>query len=132
MNVAITRRRMLWLLVALGGAVGLARFARVPPFRDTARSPLEAVFGHPDSARRIGEAYLSRYPQEADAALLRTRIAGSPEDATRVLDGMRGGELAGWVRDRQREDFRDGRTVVVDGWMLSSTEARLCALLSLE
>ena len=29
------------------------------------------------------------------------------------------------------DDFDDGRTVVVDGWILSATEARQCALYSL-
>ena len=30
------------------------------------------------------------------------------------------------------EDFMEDRTVVIDGWLLSITEARQCALLSLE
>lgn len=30
------------------------------------------------------------------------------------------------------KDFKENRTVVVDGWLLSITEARQCALLSLE
>jgi len=29
---------------------------------------------------------------------------------------------------RVREDFAAGRIVMLDGWMLSATEARLCAL----
>jgi hypothetical protein len=30
-----------------------------------------------------------------------------------------------------RDDFASGRTVVVDGWVLSAIEARQCALFSL-
>jgi len=32
--------------------------------------------------------------------------------------------------DQIRADFADGRTVKVDGWVLSLTEARLCASLA--
>jgi hypothetical protein len=39
--------------------------------------------------------------------------------------------LAAAVRQRSRDDFRDGRLVAVDGWMLSLTEARLYALATL-
>jgi len=34
------------------------------------------------------------------------------------------------IDDRIRDDFGAGRTVVVDGWLLSVTEARQCALYS--
>jgi hypothetical protein len=35
------------------------------------------------------------------------------------------------IDDTVHEDFAAGRTVVVDGWVLSVTEARQCALFSL-
>jgi hypothetical protein len=35
------------------------------------------------------------------------------------------------VRDLVRDDFARGRTIVIDGWVLSVTEARQCALFSL-
>lgn len=131
MNFAITRRRMLWLLVGLGGAAGLARIARVFPFNSRSSGSLEAFFDRPDSARRIGAAYLRLHPQEADAASLRRSFASAPGGAAGSLEAMGAGEFAGWIRDRRRGDFRDGRTVAVDGWILSITEARLCALLFL-
>lgn len=39
--------------------------------------------------------------------------------------------LARAIRARSRDDFRDGRIVTVDGWMLSLTEARVYALTAL-
>lgn len=36
--------------------------------------------------------------------------------------------LGNYVRARSHDDFRNGRTVTVDGWMLSQTEARVYAL----
>jgi hypothetical protein len=35
------------------------------------------------------------------------------------------------VRERSRDDFREGRIVTVDGWMLSLTETRVYALAAL-
>jgi hypothetical protein len=35
------------------------------------------------------------------------------------------------VREQSRDDFRDGRIVTVDGWMLSLTETRVYALAAL-
>jgi hypothetical protein len=37
----------------------------------------------------------------------------------------------GSIDDQIRDDFTAGRTVVVDGWVLSVTEARQAALFSL-
>jgi hypothetical protein len=75
------------------------------------------------SAARIGEAYLEDHPEEAQPALLARllREAGleeAPGPTSRA-------------RARIREDFERGRTVQVDGWVLSRTEARLCALTAL-
>jgi hypothetical protein len=39
--------------------------------------------------------------------------------------------LARRLREQSRDDFRAGRTVTVDGWILSLTETRLYALASL-
>jgi hypothetical protein len=36
-----------------------------------------------------------------------------------------------WVKERIRDDFREGDLVMLDGWMLSRTEARQCALYSI-
>lgn len=62
-------------------------------------------------ARAIGAAYLRAYPDDpladahAAAYLARSQLAA-----------------------RVRDDFAAGRVVMLDRWMLSVTEARLCAL----
>ena len=53
-----------------------------------------------------------------------------------ISQSRRRGFLLPWARHRSiaqqvRDDFAAGRTVVVDGWVLSATEARQCALFSL-
>jgi hypothetical protein len=58
-------------------------------------------------------------------AALRDAILASRPLRSRL--GGSGSSLDGLVR----YDFAHGRTVVVDGWVLSVTEARQCALFSL-
>jgi hypothetical protein len=70
-----------------------------------------APFADSAAARAIGAAYLRAYPHDALAdARAAARLART--------------EIAARVRD----DFAAGRVVMLDGWMLSVTEARLCAL----
>src|SRR5689334_9642105 len=67
----------------------------------------------PDRVREIGARYRAQTPAENGADTLRTAIARNrqPIFAER-LDKM--------IRD----DFATGRVVIVDGWVLSLTEAR--------
>ena len=73
-----------------------------------------SLFPDPAAAGAVGSAYLRAYPND-------------------VLLGIHGparlprAEIAIRVRD----DFAAGRVVMVDRWMLSETEARLCAMVHL-
>lgn len=42
------------------------------------------------------------------------------------------GTLGKFVEQKSREDFADRRVVDLDGWILSDTEAKLCALYALD
>lgn len=92
---------------------------------DLASPALLTVLGT-EQVRAIGRSYREMVPAESDSDALRSAI----------LDAR---ERAGWGRsatstslDRSvRADFEQGRTVVVNGWILSVTEARQCALHSL-
>jgi hypothetical protein len=124
MGDMIGRRQLLQggLLAPLAFAgAGLAprRAAASPAVR------LVAVFREPESARVIGRAYLRQAPEEADSARLVALI--HPGDCSSLGDA----ELRRAVIARQRADFGSGRTVLLDGWLLSRTEARLCALAAL-
>lgn len=71
----------------------------------------------------IGQLWLGRTPAERSVDALVAAIAGR-------LTGLR------WPRGQTleaviAEDFEQGRTVLVDGWMLAVTEARQCALFAL-
>lgn len=78
-----------------------------------------------ERVRSLGARYLATVPGENSVQALRTAIAERRSSPLHVA----------WARtsveDAVREDFADGRTVIVDGWILSLTEARQCALFAL-
>ena len=79
-----------------------------------------------ERVQRIGERYRATVRSENSraalaAAISRSRHRGLP------LRWVWHGSIERQVRD----DFAAGRTVVVDGWVLSVTEARQCAIFSL-
>jgi hypothetical protein len=63
----------------------------------------------PESVRELGRRYREMAPAAAPFAAGRWRASV----------------------DSVRDDFAHGRTVLIDGWVLSLTEARQCALFSL-
>lgn len=92
---------------------------------------LAEIFIHKDSAKIVGQAYLQSFPGEADIHFLVDLIC--PFQAARQseiikTDGMKLREL---LFLQQCQDFEYGRVVKVQGWILSQTEARLCALVAL-
>jgi hypothetical protein len=77
-------------------------------------------------SRTIGEACLKALPAvEATKGCLSRAVFGDTRDG--------GGDClsAQAIRERSRDDFRDGRIVTVEGWMLSLTETRVYALAAL-
>ena len=67
----------------------------------------------------VGAAYLRTRPDEADPTVLMTALSGADPDV-----------LAAARRD-VAADFASGRTVELDGWVLSQSEARVAALVAL-
>jgi hypothetical protein len=78
------------------------------------------------AARRLGGFYLARHPEEADTAALERALFGT------AGNGWDGGRAAQTWAAACRADFRAERLVVLDGWWLARSEARLCALLHLD
>jgi hypothetical protein len=85
----------------------------------------------PESAAAIGQEYLLGSPGEASLDFLVRTIAsalgGTPNQVARIARR----ELRARYQSRQRSDFAEGHMVSVQGWFLSQTEARLCALVAL-
>jgi hypothetical protein len=130
-----SRRR--FLLGACAAAIPVA-LAPLKPWRAIvevagARTPaarLAGLLAHGDSARHLGRAALGALPGATTAPALATAVlAGLPGGAARAAAAS-DDDLRGLIAARVREDFDSGQTVRVDGWLLSCTEARLCALAS--
>lgn len=100
--------------------MALAASLFLPAAAGIRRPDLARLLGWPaDSARAVGRAYLATAPAEAALAA----EALGPLLAARPLWPV--------LRRRIGEDFTSGDTVMVDGWVLARTEARLCALCAL-
>ena len=89
-----------------------------------AHTELVAAMGA-GTVRAIGERYRAMTPRERDLPSLRAAIVESRPWTSRWF-GVRQS-----VADLVHSDFEHRRTVVVEGWVLSATEARQCALYSL-
>ena len=90
-------------------------------------SRLAQFFHNEESARVIGRRYLELSPSEARPERLMALICRCEENHTRLARAD-AGQLRTLLQDQQRADFTHGRTTTVDGWILSETEVRLCAL----
>jgi hypothetical protein len=85
---------------------------------------LAALFRHPESARRVGEHLLAR----DTAPFVRSVALESGLDLP-AMDGRMARLSA--LRQQAMQDYAAGDVVLVDGWVLSRTEAQLCALVAL-
>ena len=110
-----------WLLADWAGLMDRSGTAA------TARA-LTACFHDPTSARAVGRAYLAAVPEEASVQALVGRLIGETSAVSAPLPLADREALRAAMRSRIRRDFAEGRVVTVDGWFLSQTEARLCAL----
>jgi len=107
----------------VGGAVtGWRPWRVLVEFDPVARAaPFVALFTRPDSAAAIGRAYLEVAPDEGDVHHLTSTLRSH----------LPAGPLRAAVAQRVHDDFDSQRVVTVDGWVLSQTEARLCAIAAL-
>lgn len=79
---------------------------------------------NPKQVKAIGNAYLENTSgQVSKRALVRSLSNNAPSDSTAI---------PGFMQQQITLDFETGNTVLVEGWLLSKTEAQQCALFALE
>lgn len=126
MTTTLSRRTVLrHLATGVGaGALGLAACTRV----DTAKLSAELVALVSDRAatEAIGQAYLEQ-AKDSTRDMLARRLAGE----LGWRSDMTSEDLADRLIARIQRDFAEGRTVKVNSWVLSQTEARWAALAAL-
>lgn len=108
----LTRRRALgaFATVIIGWLWAGATMRLWPWKNDTRTSDLESTTN--DHYVALGRAYLHLYPEEASPSRLARLIPADP-----VLRTI-----------QVRADFAAEKVVILDGWILSQTECRYCAL----
>jgi hypothetical protein len=137
-------RRTFLLLGGIGGVGGLllgaplsTRLSRVwSDWDKSLHGRLAALFHHQASARVIGRTYLQQYPRENNVRDLLAGIVAGPADdrfsgRSDRLSRAADRELILTLQQRIRQDYVEERVVKLQGWILSVTEARLCALTAL-
>lgn len=78
----------------------------------------------------IGKIYLELFPEEADKDILIGILKGD-FDNEKLTHSSGKSELQESIRLKIKNDFNSDHTIIVDGWILSKTETRQCALLSI-
>ncbi len=129
------RRLFLTLTSAMGifvalAPIGLLRrsIAAPDPKTATIAARVGEIFQNPDGARTIGRAYLAICsPRPLKRSLLADLTMRLGRDLHAVDSETLGRRLAIQVR----KDMAGDRTIVVNGWVLAETEARVCALLAM-
>ena len=129
------RRLFLRHLSATGTFFALAPFGLLgrsiaATDRNTATIAARAgeIFQHPDGARTIGRAYLASC---SPRPLKRRLVADLTTRLGRDLHAVDSETLRRRLARQVRKDMADDRTIVVNGWVLADTEARVCALLAM-
>ena len=80
------------------------------------------------SACVVGREYLCSAIDEAHLGRLIQLILGDPEGQALADLGLDHYAYYAYLEHRYKSDFTNGRVVEVGGWILSVTEARVCAL----
>jgi len=128
----LSRRSFLaWAQTCALGALFLPGF-RFPPLSATGSEglpqSLAKAFGSHASRLVVGGAYVRLVPEEACVDLLVQYVGGSRLLSDIPLAELKPCQIRAQLTRQIRDDFSGGRLVEVDGWLLSVTEARLCAL----
>lgn len=110
-------------------APALAAIFATPPHHNAGKDmlPPDPFWQYRDRAEAIGYLYLEREPAERDANDLLRHL---PEMAA-GFDAGSADEIREALEERRKADFIGGDTVLLDGWIVARTEARLCALAAL-
>ena len=126
----IPRRDFLWQALAVCGspllAPGSLAHGGQASASDRGLRSSAGYFGNrTDAVRAIGEAYLRQLGREGNRESILAAARGALQFIERERD-ERGAMVA--LARAVREDFERGRSVQLEGWILSRTEAEICTL----
>jgi hypothetical protein len=116
----------------LGCFLSPALASRRGAIRPSLRRTLTRLVPNVESATIVGHEYLRLAPRERNVPLLLMRLGWENPTARSSLSRLGELRLGRMIHRRISDDFREERTVNLRGWVVSRTEARLCALVALE
>lgn len=111
----------------------------VPYFYCRSRSTLEEILRYPPSLAEsldektlyeMGVGYRQLFPEENEPGRLKALLL-QDEQGQPVSPEGRLPDIEDLLEQKTIRDFATGHTIIVNGWVLSRTEARQCALYSL-
>ncbi len=115
---------------AAGAVLPLAARGDDPVATMLARPRLLELFEDASLVRALGERYRESAPAENAPELLVRALLDELPDHPRQKGDHLASQLHRQIDARVQRDFAEGRTVTLQGWILSVTEARQCALFS--
>jgi hypothetical protein len=128
------RRTFIYSTAVVGVAAGLTIYYKWPKEPKWEQLPLLYPYilsGFCDEAtvRNIGVTYRNLVPTENSKEKLTTILTGGFQNKNISLSDH--SEVANQLEMNVEKDFKEGRYLTVKGWIISETEARQSALLSL-
>jgi hypothetical protein len=129
-------RRRYFILTSLSSLLGIGIFSMIQWFRNSgqdkalAKPKFLSLLCDRKTIRMLGNAYLKLKPEETrDDVLLNDILAEKPNKI--FAKGQDTLMVESQIEKRIRQDFDTDNIVVVQGWVLSITEARQCAFFSI-
>jgi len=129
----ISRRRFTALVPAVAALAALKSGIMYGSSRkrDDQSTTLVSYLPRSTSACTLGGIYLRDNPQEADMLLLEKQILNN-SSLRQDFHAATGNSQHAMLKSLVRRDYKSGKTVMLAGWVLSQTEARLFAMTRLK
>jgi len=125
------RRTFVWLSILAGISIAMPVFIKTR--LNARRKPLiiPDVLSHfcdEETIREIGLNYRSRFPAEnSRKKLIELLLPGNKESKSSASEGNFDGDE---LKKHIINEFHSNEIILINGWVLTATEARQCALLS--
>ena len=131
-RAGMDRRRFLQMALGAGGVVAVAGLrpwrALVRVTNQSLGARFAGLLSQPASAGLVGREYLHQPAAERNVQTLVDAIAERLPGGGDAAAGATASELRELVASAVSRDFDEGVVVRLQGWVVSRTEARLCAL----
>lgn len=134
-NSEITRKDFLRYVLIAAGVSAIGGGAYIFQRRELIEQPVtvdslrDQFSDQHESIQLIGQKYLEEYPQGlSESELLRNINEKLSSDHINKIDMSNFADL---VRQQILLDFEESKVVNLEGWIITETEAQICALISM-